>query len=274
MKKVCLSILLVIPFSLIGQKWEFGALIGASNYSGDLAPDPIVIKETHFAGGGILRYNVNKYVTIKSNLYYGRISGNDDNSQVSRKRIRNLNFRSNMLDVGLQGEINLTGFEITNPQYTTSPYIFAGLSIFRFNPMALYNNEWVPLQPLGTEGQGTTKYNDREKYALTQISIPFGAGYKIGLNRNWAIGLEFGFRKTFTDYLDDVSKTYVEEEILRAAYGELSYRLSNRSGEVLGQYRDVGPRDQRGNSTTDDWYIIGGITITYTVLPNTCFKFN
>lgn len=273
MKKLLLIGIFVFPLVVNAQYWEFGGFLGFSNYSGELAHDPVEVKETHPAIGGILRYNINRYITLKGNIYYGTISGTDANADNAADRIRNLSFKSNILDVGFNFEVNLLGFQSNHHLYKTSPYLFAGASVFRFNPKAKYNDEWIPLQPLGTEGQGTTKYNDREKYALTQISIPFGLGIKHALDNHWVIGAEFGLRATFTDYLDDVSTTYVEEEILVAAYGQISYELSNRTDEILDNPPDLGPTDPRGNPTTNDWYMFGGLTITYTVIPNKCYKF-
>ena len=71
-----------------------------------------------------------------------------------------------------------------------------------------YYSQWIDLQPLGTEGQGTTAYPDRKKYSRTQIAIPMGGGVKISLNDNLNIAFSFSARKTYTDYLDDVSTTY------------------------------------------------------------------
>jgi hypothetical protein len=143
------------------------------------------------------------------------------------------------------------------------------------------SDEWVRLQPLGTEGQETTEFNDRRKYALTQVSIPFGAGLKYNLWGPINVGMEMGLRKTFTDYIDDVSSTYVPNEVLRRQHGQLAADMGNkslfvdsekktRSVEVTSNVNDLVPR---GNPDNKDWYMFGGITITYTILPAKCFKF-
>jgi hypothetical protein len=180
-----------------------------------------------------------------------------------------------MLDIGVNGELNITGFLAGSKKYLTSPYLFAGLSVFKFDPEAYDNDtkEWVRLQPLGTEGQGTTRYNDRHKYALTQISIPIGFGMKHNFAENWNLGFEIGVRKTFTDYLDDVSSTYVEYNYLESTSGSLAARLSNRTGELSGTRIEYTSKNMRGNPTNKDWYLFAGITLTYTIMQGSCYQF-
>ena len=256
------------------QYWETGVYLGGSNYAGDLVDGTISLKETHPTFGAIVRYNINQWVTLKGDIYHGTISGKDANSSKFVREQRNLSFKSSVLDIGLQPEFNLRGYKSGHNYYNSSPYVFFGISIFRFNPKAYYNGKWYALQPLCTEGQGTTKYNDREKYALTQVAIPFGFGWKYALNRNWNLGMELSARKTFTDYLDDVSSSYVPYDIILAQYGDISAALSNRTGEVDPYQRE--PFDasvDRGNSTTNDWYYFAGFWVTYSILPNACYRF-
>lgn len=272
LRKYLLLLLFFIPVFTYSQYWEIGVLLGGSNYKGDLVDGVLNLKETKPASGAIIRYNINPWLTIKSNFYYGTVAGDDKYSNVADHITRNLSFKSSVLDIGFQPEINLTGYKSGHPVYNSSAYIFGGLSVFRFNPKASYKGSWIALQPLCTEGQGTTKYNDREKYSLTQISIPIGFGWKKALSRFWNIGLEFGIRATFTDYLDDVSTTYVEKDVLIAAYGEKSFELSNRTGEV-GDPKAFNSLNERGDVTNKDMYMFAGVTLTYSLLPNKCYKF-
>ncbi len=274
MQKILIFFLVILfPFVSFSQYWEVGLFGGTSFYQGDLTPQIIDFNEIHHAEGAIVRYNVNQWFTVKGNAYYGEVSGNDANAKAYDTKVRNLSFKSTLLDIGVQSEINIRGFQAGHPRYNNTPYLFFGLSIFRFNPKSEYNGTWYELQPMGTEGQGTTKYNDREKYALTQVSIPMGFGWKYALNRYWNVGMEFGTRSTFTDYLDDVSKTYVEDDVLRSNHGEIAVVLANRSGEYLDEYESFTSEDNRGNPTKLDWYYFTGITISYNILPNACYRF-
>jgi hypothetical protein len=265
---ICIGVFFTPLFSF-AQLWEVGVMVGGSAYSGDLTPGLIDLKQIHPAGGVLIRANITKYITVKGNVYYGNISGDDRDAPVEKNKTRNLSFRSNVLDIGTNMEINLTGFKPNNPHYTTSPYLFIGLSVFKFDPEGYddVTNKWVRLQPLGTEGQGTARYNDRKKYDLTQVSIPFGFGLKHSISEHWNIGLEMGWRKTFTDYLDDVSTTYVEYDYLQRFSGDLAARMSNRTNKTFTS------KDLRGNAQNMDWYMFGGIIVTYAILPPACYRF-
>ncbi len=268
---------------------DFGLILGGSNYTGDLTKDFMPLwNKTKLAGGLIIRYNINPYLTFKSTAIYGKIEGSDKNfnNDAYRKR-RNLSFKSDIIEFSFQGEWNILGYENTRTNYAWSPYLFTGISVFRFNPKAQFHynpllhdpslesqdGDWVELQPLSTEGQETTKYNDKRRYALTQLSIPLGVGAKWQLNDQWALGIEFGARKTFTDYLDDVSSIYIDDIIIRGAGGYMSVALKDRSLEV-GETK-FNNDEARGNPKTKDWYYIGGITLTYRIMGGRqpCFNF-
>ncbi|TNE78333.1 MAG: hypothetical protein EP332_14740 [Bacteroidetes bacterium] len=286
MRRIFTILLLTIGLSSYAQKSvEVGIMLGGSNYMGELSENRF--DNIYFAGGLVGRFNINDYITLKGNAYYGRISGADSNSTSTFSKERNLSFRSELFEFGGNVEWNIFGY---NPTLTVgsgkgfTPFLFAGLAVYKYNPKAYYVDRWIELQPLGTEGQGTTQFQDRKKYNLTQFAIPFGGGLKMRLAKNWSVTLEYGLRKTFNDYLDDVSLTYVEPGILEQNYGKLedggySRVLADRSSSDVQATRDydpitfVGPA--RGNSKTTDWYAYGGITITYTILGNRvkCYSF-
>ena len=122
-------------------------------------------------------------------------------------------------------EFNFLPYQIANNRTKFAPFIFGGLSVYRFNPQAELGDDWYNLQPLGTEGQGTTAYPDREKYKRLKVAIPFGGGFKFKLSRRFGMTVEAGARRLFTDYFDDVSTTYADKDILLAENGELSVIL-------------------------------------------------
>ncbi len=298
MKRLCvIAAALFFTFNATAQKekkekssLDFGLYLGASNYWGDLTKDFLpVMGATQPAGGLICRYNVGPYLTLKGTALYGKIEGSDKNfSDDIYRRKRNLSFRSDIVEFSIQGEWNILGYENTRTSFGWSPYLFGGLAIFRFNPKAQFSyiqgvhdpslqsqsGEWIELQPLGTEGQETTKFNDKRRYSLTQVSIPLGIGSKWQLDDHWAIGIDFGVRKTFTDYLDDVSTIYVNDVIVGGASGPMAVALKDRSVEIPNEtaFEDNAPR---GNPGSKDWYCIGGLTITYRILGGRqpCFNF-
>ncbi len=267
MKRILLFCFFLCPFLMNttqAQHMEAGLIVGASTYQGDLAPSKVwlSITETHPAFGVFARYNFNRLGAVRLGVNYMSISGDDSKSKESGRLGRNLSFRSNIIEFSLVGEWNILGYQPYNLQETFSPYLFGGISVFKFNPKAKYEGEWYELQPLGTEGQNLAQYPDRTAYKLTQFSIPLGMGVKYAINDTWNIGLEFGARKTFTDYLDDVSTTYVSDTEMLEGGDELAAILANRSGEP----KETGYG--RGDPEDDDWYLMGGVTISINFLDN------
>jgi opacity protein-like surface antigen len=245
---------------------EVGILLGQTNYVGDMTESRF--QEMNFAAGLMLRYNPNYNFSLRGNIFYGKISGADKNFSNEELRKRNLDFTSPLLELSGQLEWNILGFDAlgTKGKKGFSPYVFAGLGIFKFNPKTKLNGNWVELQPLGTEGQGTTPLQARKKYALTQVSLPFGMGIKFRLAPRFVVGIEYGMRFTFTDYLDDVSLTYVNPQILQAQYGDNSRILANRSGEDKGPYDIITAKgQQRGDNKDRDWYNFLGLSLSYTI---------
>ena len=265
--KYIYTLLLFFPLSLQAQFVEGGLMAGASTYLGDLVVGSIDSKEIHPAYGGFVRYTPFALLSFKASLMFATVSGDDGNAtrELWRKE-RNLSFRSNIYEFSVGAELNLTGFNPDVLKKTFSPYLLGGVSIFRFNPKALYNGDWVELQPLGTEGQGIP---DRPKpYQLTQISFPVGFGLKYAINDLWNIGMEFGYRFAMTDYLDDVSSTYVTRNELIEANGELAANLANRTGEYLNTPPVIVATGTGRGRENIDVYMIFGITISYNFIDN------
>ncbi len=289
--------LLIVSVSLFGQRkgikdgrsFDFGLYLGASNYMGELT-DGIMphMPSTNLAGGLIARYNFGPYLTFRGTALYGTIEGDDKNysSDLAKQR-RNLNFTSGIFEFATVAEWNILGFEATRTSYAWSPYLYGGISVFRFNPKTKFvfnssihdaslrnqDGDWIELQPLGTEGQETTRYNDKRRYSLTQFSIPVGAGFKWQFADAWTLGIDFGIRKTFTDYIDDISTVYVEDEYVGGANGPMAVALKDRSLEIGQTKYENG--ETRGNNSNKDVYMFGGITITYRILGGRqpCFNF-
>lgn len=264
MKHLLFLFLGLIPIALSGQNLSAGIMIGGANYMGDLSRNSRAMhfKETGPAAGIFGRYGINDFVSVKLGLNYARISGADDNANDADVNLRNLSFRSDIFELAITGELNISGYQPYGLYNTFSPYLFLGVSVFSFNPKANYLDEWVALQPLGTEGQGLipglTPYN------RVSFAIPFGIGAKYAVTDKLNVGIEIGARRTFTDYLDDVSGNYVEYSELLAGNGTLAAALGNRSGELgAGEPFSVPTGTQRGDDARKDWFFIMGITASY-----------
>jgi opacity protein-like surface antigen len=256
--------------SVVGQsenfrsRSTFGLMAGGSYYIGDLNPYGH-FRNTKLSGGFLYRYHINSRIELRGNLLYGQVGADDANSKIDIHRNRNLSFQSDIWELTGGIEFNYFNYQIGNPKYFITPYMFIEMGVFRMNPTTELNGEQIELQPLGTEGQGSSLSN-KDPYSLTQIVIPFGVGVKINVTRKVAIGIEYGMRKTFTDYLDDVGGNYVNQELLIQENGNLAARLADRS---LGEFPAYGPR---GNSSTKDWYAMFGLTLTFKLgNPDKCF---
>lgn len=243
--------------SASAQRNEIGVFLGTSYYLGDLNPSKHFLL-TKPAGGIIYRYVFNPRWALKMNGLYGTVAGDDAVAKFNEAR--NLSFKSHVFEMSTQLELNFLPYVTGNTEENYfSPYIFAGISVFSFNPKAKYNGTWYDLKSYSTEGQGTSAPSTPKPYSLTNVSFPFGLGFKYSIGKNICIGAEWGLRKTVTDYLDDVSTTYTDPNILAAEKGPIAAALADRSGiDHTGL--------QRGNSGTKDWYAFAGGFIT--------FKFN
>lgn len=274
MQKKCLTFSIVFVLLTIvsnytkAQHLEFGLMLGATNYKGELTGKQFVdFSQTKPAIGLVARYNYNRNFTIKGSVFYGGISGADSLSQDEDQFNRNLSFQSGLFEFSAQFEYNIMKSRYSSRRTNRpTPFIFAGVAIYKYNPLGNYGGQLYELQPLATEGQGTTSFNERRKYALTQISVPFGVGVKFDLSPRLNLTIEGGPRLTFNDYLDDISTTYVDTTLLTAAYGEYSGIFSDRSGEKNDGVNLGIPGTNRGNPDNRDWYGFVGITITYKIL--------
>jgi hypothetical protein len=267
MKKIFFS-LLICAFALsptFAQRSEIGGFVGGSFYLGDLNPTGL-FSQTHVAVGTVYRYNLNTRWALRGNVFWGTVTADDE----KHKNERNLSFRSRISEFSIQGEINfLPYFTGSRTKYGFSPYLFGGVGIFVFNPQAYRYDaaelkwRWYDLAPLSTEGQGLAEYPDKKAYSTTQFSFPFGIGFKYSLNSTFSIGLEWGMRYTLTDYLDDVSGTYVDLVVLKRERGDIAAELSDRSNPLTVDGNRVNPvGSRRGSSNKTDWYSFAGITLT------------
>ncbi len=183
------------------------------------------------------------------------------------RKQRNLDFKTNMWEVyGAVEFFPIQYLKRNDEEYDPRfrPYIFGGVGLFHFNPKGSLKDQngnvtWHELQPLRTEGQGFAQYPDRKPYKLTQMNIPFGAGFKYILGDRVNVGLELLYRKTFTDYMDDVSTTYIDQQYfamnLPAADAAIAKAISDKTiGYVTPGVTRFQPGDTRGFPQHNDAY--------------------
>ena len=251
------------------QFLEVGGNLGLSNYRGDLSNNSVslYLKETKGSFGLFASYHLNDLLAVRLGGQYAAISGADTNAPGEEIRSRNLSFTSLLIEGSLVAEFYIPGFQPYNLDKPVSPYIFAGIAGAYFNPKTEFEGETVSLQPLGTEGQGMPGFG--APYSRVAFSIPFGLGVKFAVTDLFNVGLELGLRRSFSDYLDDVSGAYVSYEQLLAGNGPLAAALGNRTGEYQGKDPvSVPTGTPRGDQAKSDWYYILGVTFSWNFLDN------
>jgi len=269
---VLIIIIGLSPFIGSGQSEEIGIFAGGSYYMGELNPGK-QFYNTNFAPGLLYRYNMkdNRWV-LRVHFTYGVVDARDSDSKIQANLERNLDFSSTIIEAGPILELNFIEYEMGSKtnfgnknRNSGTAYIFAGINFFRMKPEGSLDNIMIELQPLGTEGQGSSQ-NSKKRYNLNQISIPLGVGIKFNIGPRIAFSLEYGLRKTFTDYLDDASGTYVDPTILTLENGALAAQMANKSGDS-----SISEGQQRGNPANKDWYVFSGAIISYRLKkPGTC----
>ncbi|PKP04250.1 MAG: hypothetical protein CVU11_05750 [Bacteroidetes bacterium HGW-Bacteroidetes-6] len=288
--KLTLPLIFILTLLLVdtadAQMWrrdrkEYVFSFGATNFLGDLGGANQIgtngfrdldWPSTRPLVGIGYRYRTGASHCVKGMLHVGYLHGDDALTEEPIRQNRNLNFRTPVVELNGQFEWMLTkqreghiyklrgvhGWRNINIE----SYLFAGVGIFWMNPQGRYiNGSWVNLKPLCTEGQGLVE--TRNPYHRLQLSIPVGFGFKYAISREWSIGLEYGIRKTFTDYIDDASTTYYDNNEIRLNYGDIAAYMADPSfGEVPTQTL---AGEQRGDPTDKDAFMFAELTFFYKI---------
>ena len=279
-------------------RYELIGGIGTNVFMGDLGGGQgagsgwFGIKDVDFASNRPVlqigaRVKALSWLSLKGGLTYARFVGDDKFSGDFSRKIRNLSFKSNFWEASAQLEFSVLRenrgkryiFQRNSVWNNMNLYFFGGISGFLFNPKAELNGTTYELQPLGTSGQGIanpTTGEIEDPYKLSGLGIPMGIGFKYYVNRNWNIGFEAGYRYTFTDYIDDVSGRYFDNDLIRATYGDVAANLADRhnsgAGGIYLPYGGIDTGDHvpyphstfKANDRTDAFvFFIANVTYTF-----------
>jgi hypothetical protein len=271
-----------------GNYFEAGVTVGPMVFLGDLGGHvgkgtPFLkdynMNATKLSYGVYLAAHPNEVLGFRLSLNYGKVDGDDNyikgKGGLEEARLaRNLNFKSNIVEATFMAEVYPTVLFEDQPTELTGrlrPYGVIGVGVFHFNPMGSYIDPntsratWVYLQPLHTEGEGFPEYPDRKNYSLTQLNIPMGVGIKYYISEKVNLSFEIIHRKTFTDYLDDVSTNFVDPALftahLPAGDAQIARAMANKSPlqDVPGS--GYNPGDKRGDPTQKDAYFTFGFKL-------------
>ncbi len=274
-KKAIFTAIYITIFICIGfisnaqSNYQIGLQVGASNYFGDISPNEFnaYLKQSDLMLGGVGRIKLNNFINLRGGYNYGWVKGDDNFSKDEGRNNRNLAFRTTIQEIDLAVEYNFIGFQPVNYEHPISPYIFLGASYLNFSPKRKYNDEWIDLQPLGTEGQGTSSLPGVDFYDLSKIIVKFGIGVKFSLSENIMLNFDLDIRSTETDYIDDVSGEYAPEfNTLINENGPLAPVFSWPQSIVNGiEINDLNypAGNLRGNVSQKDWYSSINVGLSY-----------
>ncbi|MFN5458613.1 MAG: DUF6089 family protein [Bacteroidota bacterium] len=223
------------------------------------------------------RYRLDRNWAVRGEFNFLRVWGDDKLTKEPFRNNRNLYFRSNIYELSANIEYAFIYDKKGNKYHIKHTFkrrykaaniysfIYMGISVFRFNPKAMYQGTWIALQPLGTEGQGLKP--GTKKYARIAVAIPMGIGFKMRLTDQWTIGMETNYRITFTDYIDDCSTTYYDNYELLSNNSAASAQLADPNlGQFPLQLDENGKTRsglQRGDSKQNDSFMSINITGSY-----------
>lgn len=287
MKKLLVITLFTLLALAPAQAQRFRALmslearlgIGMSNFLGDLGGANHV--GTHFfrdyeivmtrpaAYIGMRYYIPDSRFAGTLNIMYARVSGRDNLTKDIFRQNRNLNFRSPIVEISAQLEFYFRKRQqgarynlrevVGAKQVNMDWYIFAGFGGFWFNPKGQYNGTWYALRPMSTEGQDLVP--TRKPYHRFSGCIPYGVGGKYGIDQNISVGFEIGFRYTFTDYIDDVSTSYIDKNLILINKGQLAANMADPSLQIIDGATAAG--EQRGDPRYKDAYMFFMFNVNY-----------
>jgi len=212
------------------QKWEYGLGVGTLLYKGELS-DTYNPVNAGFAGAPFIRMNLQNAVALRAQVTFGTIKANSSTtSNLYFNQVNPTSFTQNIGEVALLAEYNFLDFRRGRLPDKYSPYIFGGVAFFINEPSDIEISKLSP-------------YN---------FSLPFGLGYKLALGRNFTLGAEAGFRKTFTGLLDERNDQLpvTVKTVNKVNYSSLE--------------------TQRGYTEFTDWYAFFGLTISYTIIGIHC----
>jgi opacity protein-like surface antigen len=287
---VALVICLLVT-SNAGAQSEYGITIGSSSFLGDLGGSRDIgrafiydldLQSTRPAVGVLYRKNMGKRMAFRLNAYFSQVWGDDAYANTSitpadpawSRKYRNLSFKSFIGELSGMLEYNILPFQGGSMRNRFTPYVLAGIGGFGFSPKTYYDGDqfnaagWYSLQPLSTEGQGFAQFPEKQKYSTIAICFPMGLGLKYNVSKKFGLSLEVAHRWTTTDYIDDVSTSYIDPALFYANLpiedATIAEALADRSSGLYPDKTSAG--QQRGDPSDNDGYtFVGMLTLLYSV---------
>ena len=259
-------------------KWDVGVHLGGANYLGEMGGKEktrqdfvwdMKLSQTRWAIGGFARYKINRTISVNSGILYYRIQGGDYLSTNPARVGRNLSFRNDMFELYARPEFTI--FQDNDlggrGRYRTDFRLFAyvGAALYLSNPKGQINHsgEYYKLRDMDTE---------LANYSSLGFAVPAGLGFHFTFKRRHRIGWDFGWRTTFSDYLDDASTVYADPHALPGGASGTAAELANQTSYIYGpggttpnpvELVQYGTGLKRGDPTHNDSYLTMTFTYSY-----------
>ena len=267
-------------------RWDYGGQAGVSNYLGEIGGksqtrrdfvSDMKLGQTRWDPAIFVRYKFNPKLSLRGQFAYLRIQGADSLSTNPARRARNLSFRNDIFELSVTPQLTIYENQDLGSSYRFKSsfnfYVFAGVGVMHMNPQARYKGPldgyqetWESLQPLHTEGV---------TYSLWQFVVPVGTGFYFTIKKKHRIGFEYNWRICFTDYLDDVSKNYVNPNTLSPLGAALANRTNQLSAASQAQiiketndpafFNNFEPGAKRGDPQHKDTYMTASLNYSYVI---------
>jgi len=263
------------------SKWDIALNAGPSNFLGDVGGNKgkgtkflkdLNMPVTNIFYGVHATYFPREWIGLRASFNVGKLSGYDslikDQGGVEKDRKnRNLGFRTNVKEFYVAAEIYPTiPFENSDDgvEGVVRPYFVVGIGAMTYNPQGQYidgngHKTWVDLKPLRLEGQGFKEYADRKEYSNYAIQMPLGFGLKYFWDERLFFGVEILQHFTFTDYIDDVSNTYIDPALFNKYLSKddatKAQQLMYRRGLINSRPVSDFVGKSRGNAKDNDYYL-------------------
>jgi hypothetical protein len=260
--------LLILTNKSQAQYLEIGGMAGGTSYFGDLQKLKPELGSFGPTVALMARWNQSPRIAFRATALYGSFNASDARALGSLHN-RNLEVQTQLYELAVGAEYNLLPFDVMDGKIN-APYLFFGVGSMYFNPQARFNNTFIDLRPLGTEGQLAT---GGKTYSPFQVVIPMGIGIKLALWQRLSIGFELGIRQTFTDYLDDVGGIYPNLDLLEKT-NPIAAEMSYRSIRAVPSQRVSVEGQKRGDNAHYDYYYSVGVTVMYSLGTPRTMEYN
>ena len=230
-KKVYFIVCFFIINIASAQFHEIGVFVGGSNYIGDIGSNRY-LDPNEFAYGVLYRWNITDRYSLRGGLMLTKLNENELKNDDTNRSRRSYEVNNSLEEVTAGIEINLKEFNLHDPEFSFTPYIFYGLGYFRYDQFYVTPHNSIDSPIYNNYGK------DRK------IAIPISLGFKFNPNPFFVIGFEIGARYSLTDNLDG----------------------SNPENQFA-----YNPAFEFGNISNNDWYIFTGLTISFTFGDLPCY---